>query len=181
VLAGAVLLVLGLAPYDHGASAVRRDVAHHAAAHGTAPSGGERAAANRPAHTSGTARSPHRAAALPAGPAPGHGTDCTRAKCVALTFDDGPGRDTAALLDVLDRYHAQATFFVLGGNAAAEPALLRRMLAEGHEIGDHTYGHRNLTLFPAAEVRAQLVTTADVIARATGRRPTLTGAPSSCR
>ena len=59
-----------------------------------------------------------------------------------LTFDDGPHSSlTPQLLDVLDAYHARACFFVVGEFAAAEPDLLREILARGHAIGNHTYSH----------------------------------------
>ncbi|WP_083194981.1 polysaccharide deacetylase family protein [Pararhodobacter sp. CCB-MM2] len=61
---------------------------------------------------------------------------------VALTFDDGPHpTNTPMLLDILARYNAKATFYVIGQNARRYPEILRRMVAEGHEIGNHTYTH----------------------------------------
>jgi peptidoglycan/xylan/chitin deacetylase (PgdA/CDA1 family) len=62
----------------------------------------------------------------------------------ALTFDDGPGPYTAALLDLLADRGIVATFFVLGQNAERRPALIRRMLAEGHEVANHSYSHPDL-------------------------------------
>jgi len=62
----------------------------------------------------------------------------------ALTFDDGPGPYTAALLDILAARGVVATFFVLGQNAERRPALIKRMLAEGHEVASHGYAHVNL-------------------------------------
>ena len=62
----------------------------------------------------------------------------------ALTFDDGPGPHTAALLDLLAERGVVATFFVLGQNAERRPALIKRMLAEGHEVANHGYAHANL-------------------------------------
>jgi peptidoglycan/xylan/chitin deacetylase (PgdA/CDA1 family) len=62
---------------------------------------------------------------------------------VALTFDDGPDRDTTpSFLDLLARHDTRATFFLLGRYAAQEPALVRRMVAEGHEVGVHGWSHR---------------------------------------
>ena len=60
---------------------------------------------------------------------------------INLTFDDGPGPSTARLLDVLRDARFAATFFVLGKHAQAQPALLRRMVEEGHVIGNHTWSH----------------------------------------
>ncbi len=66
----------------------------------------------------------------------------TNKKRVALTFDDGPHyKYTAEILDILDEYGAKATFFVVGELAERYPELILRELAEGHEIGNHTYTH----------------------------------------
>jgi peptidoglycan/xylan/chitin deacetylase (PgdA/CDA1 family) len=64
---------------------------------------------------------------------------------VALTFDDGPHSESRAqILDTLRRYHVHATFFDVGANMALQPDLLRRTLAEGHEIANHSYNHNRL-------------------------------------
>ena len=66
----------------------------------------------------------------------------TDKKVVALTFDDGPDPQfTPPLLDVLKKHNARATFFVMGNKAEAHPQILKRMAAEGHEIGNHSYSH----------------------------------------
>ena len=62
----------------------------------------------------------------------------------ALTFDDGPGQYTASLLDLLAQRGIVATFFVLGQNAERRPALITRMLAEGHEVANHSYSHADM-------------------------------------
>lgn len=63
---------------------------------------------------------------------------------VALTFDDGPVEETTgAVLDALQRHHASGTFFVLGQRAENQPELVRRMIREGHEVGNHSYSHAN--------------------------------------
>ncbi|MDR3542499.1 MAG: polysaccharide deacetylase family protein [Desulfosporosinus sp.] len=74
----------------------------------------------------------------------------TSQKVIALTFDDGPDSDfTEAILDILNQKHVKATFFVIGKNVSQNPSLLRRMVTEGHEIGNHgythSYGQRTLT------------------------------------
>ncbi len=90
---------------------------------------------------------------------------------VALTFDDGPdGRWTAPILDTLAAYHAPATFFVIGENADAHIPLVRRIYADGHEIGNHTYWHPNLALASPARTRLELDATARMIEAAIGRR-----------
>jgi peptidoglycan/xylan/chitin deacetylase (PgdA/CDA1 family) len=71
---------------------------------------------------------------------------------VALTFDDGPHPlYTPALLDVLARYGARATFFVIGEQVAAHPELARRIVAEGHALANHTWSHRDLPDLTRAE------------------------------
>ncbi|MFJ1702427.1 polysaccharide deacetylase family protein [Kitasatospora sp. NPDC088346] len=65
----------------------------------------------------------------------------TGGRSVALTFDDGPGPATGPILDLLAQYHVRATFCMVGTNAAANPALVRRIVAEGHRLCDHTVHH----------------------------------------
>lgn len=66
-------------------------------------------------------------------------------KTLALTFDDGPDPVwTPKILDVLEREHVPATFFVIGENALEHPQLLRRIVADGSELGNHSYTHPNL-------------------------------------
>jgi peptidoglycan/xylan/chitin deacetylase (PgdA/CDA1 family) len=103
--------------------------------------------------------------------------DCAKRKCLALTFDDGPGPYTAHLLDILKRRSAQATFFVLGQNGAANPRLLRREAAEHHEIGNHTYDHADLTTLSNAGIRREVRRTQRIVHRATGRWPTILRPP----
>ena len=67
-------------------------------------------------------------------------------KRVALTFDDGPHPTlTPAILSILEKYSARATFFVIGKNAAEHPNILRRIINDGHEIGNHTYSHPHIS------------------------------------
>nr|BFE85761.1 hypothetical protein GCM10020093_083620 [Planobispora longispora] len=103
--------------------------------------------------------------------------DCARAKCVALTYDDGPGPGTGALLDVLAEHGARATFFAVGTNAAAQPDLLRRMSREGHLVANHTWSHRDLTSLPTSKIAYQLGRAQEAITRATGQAPTLMRPP----
>src|SRR5262249_35294555 len=93
---------------------------------------------------------------------------------VALTFDDGPNPQadhTPALLDALHAAGAPATFFVVGWRAEQAPDLLKRMIDEGHEIGNHTYSHLNLTYLKDAEVERELCRTSVIVRDATGFRP----------
>ena len=64
---------------------------------------------------------------------------------IAITFDDGPHPHlTARILDILDRYGVRATFFMVGENIENYPEAAREVIRRGHEIGNHTYSHRNL-------------------------------------
>lgn len=81
----------------------------------------------------------------------------TGGKYVALTFDDGPSpRTTPLLLDGLKAREARATFFVLGTEAEGNRDILRRMEAEGHQVGQHTYSHVRLDKLDDEAVRAEL-------------------------
>ncbi|MFC4059079.1 polysaccharide deacetylase family protein [Planomonospora corallina] len=99
--------------------------------------------------------------------------DCRRVKCVALTFDDGPGRHTGTLLRHLAKHDARATFFVVGRNAAADPGAVRRTAEAGHEIGNHSWSHRDLTRLSDSGIRADLARADRAIEKATGAAPEL--------
>ena len=99
-------------------------------------------------------------------------------KKIALTFDDGPDADwTPKILDILEREHVPATFFVIGENALQHPQLLRRIVADGSEIGNHTYTHPNLALSNDRTVNLELNTTQRLVQAYTGRSMTLFRAP----
>jgi peptidoglycan/xylan/chitin deacetylase (PgdA/CDA1 family) len=95
-----------------------------------------------------------------------------------LTFDDGPGPDTEALLDVLARHRVRATFFLTGERAAAGPAVVGRIRAEGHSLGNHSWDHSDLRTLSLHAVRSHLTRTSEAIERATGERPTVFRPPS---
>ncbi len=91
---------------------------------------------------------------------------------VALTFDDGPDSTwTQPILDVLAQYGVPATFFVLGSSAQQRPDLVNAMVAGGHSVQNHTWGHPYLTGLPDEGVRGQLSGTSDVVGEITGTRP----------
>jgi peptidoglycan/xylan/chitin deacetylase (PgdA/CDA1 family) len=78
-------------------------------------------------------------------------------KELVLTFDDGPWPDTTAkILDALKRECVHATFFLLGENTAEQPELARRILAEGHSVGHHTYSHPLLDHMSLAKAEAEI-------------------------
>lgn len=90
---------------------------------------------------------------------------------VALTFDDGPGRFTNELLDILDRYDVPATFYLVGMHVEEYAAVVQRMAYNGHEIGNHSWSHAQLPLLSDTAVREQILWTNDVIERVAGVRP----------
>lgn len=97
---------------------------------------------------------------------------------IALTFDDGPDRSfTPQILDVLKKHHVKATFFLMGSRASALPEITRRIDAEGHEIGNHTYWHPNLAKGSVAAMRWEVTQTENVLQNILGYRPRLFRAP----
>jgi peptidoglycan/xylan/chitin deacetylase (PgdA/CDA1 family) len=95
-------------------------------------------------------------------------------KEVALTFDDGPRPEIAReLLNVLGREDAKATFFVVGAQVEKHPALVRRMMNEGHEVGNHTHTHPRLNGLDAAGIKAEIARCDKAIFQATGARTNL--------
>ncbi len=98
-------------------------------------------------------------------------------KLVALTFDDGPGKYTAELLDFLKEHRVRATFFLLGRNASIYPSLIQRMDAEGHAVGNHSYSHPNLASMSAAAVASQIGNCNAAIYKAIGRNASVLRCP----
>ncbi len=93
---------------------------------------------------------------------------------VAITFDDGPDpRWTPKILEILKAANVKAAFFLVGANAEHYPGLVRRIVDEGHEIGNHTYYHPNLALCWPEHVRLELNATQLLIESITGRATTL--------
>jgi peptidoglycan/xylan/chitin deacetylase (PgdA/CDA1 family) len=103
--------------------------------------------------------------------------NCAQVKCIALTFDDGPGPQTARLLDLLKLNQARATFFTVGSCASARPDLLRRMSAEGHLVADHTWSHEDLSKLATSKIADTLGRTDDMVTAAIGQTPTLLRPP----
>ena len=101
---------------------------------------------------------------------------------VALTFDDGPSRYTPQILDTLARYNVKATFFVIGKNVDRYPATARRIVCDGHVLGNHTYSHPFLApMEPPAQIKKQIDLAADAIKRAAGVSPVLFRPPHGWR
>lgn len=106
---------------------------------------------------------------------------CTLNGMVALTFDDGPYIYTPALLDTLASNNVKATFFVVGDNggkgqiqdpSTGYPDIIRRMVAEGHMVGSHTWGHQDLATLTADQVRDQMLLNEQALVEILGFFPT---------
>ncbi|WP_152394819.1 polysaccharide deacetylase family protein [Paenibacillus guangzhouensis] len=91
-------------------------------------------------------------------------------KRIALTFDDVPDDYfTPLILDTLKQLHVKATFFVVGNRAESHPDIVRRMINEGHIIGNHSYSHANLPKIVDSAFRDEVLRTEDIIKKITGK------------
>jgi len=129
-----------------------------------------------------TREGPTARTARPAGPARYMATATFRtelsAKLIALTIDDGPTRDwTPQVLRILARREVKATFFRVGQRAQAEPDLVKQTADAGHEQGNHTWAHDDLTQHDETFDRDSLERTQEVLAKLTGQAPTLCRPP----
>lgn len=93
-------------------------------------------------------------------------------RVLALTFDDGPAEATPAVLDLLDRYAAMATFFVTGRAAQARPDMVRELVARGHQVANHTWNHPDLTRLGADRWDQEVDRTTTLVEELTGRTVT---------
>ena len=99
-------------------------------------------------------------------------------KMVALTFDDGPDpKTTPQALDILKKYGAKATFFMVGQNIAGNEAIVKRVHNEGHQIGIHTWDHPVLTKLPLETAQKEILDTQTAINNVIGIKPTITRPP----
>jgi peptidoglycan/xylan/chitin deacetylase (PgdA/CDA1 family) len=100
------------------------------------------------------------------------------AKLLALTIDDGPTAEwTPKMLAVLARHDVRATFFLVGKRLAVDPAPTRQAAAAGHEFGNHTWQHADLTRHDSAFVKSSLLRNHELITAITGVEPTLCRPP----
>ncbi|HVT13905.1 MAG TPA: polysaccharide deacetylase family protein [Fimbriimonadaceae bacterium] len=98
--------------------------------------------------------------------------DAYQPKTIALTFDDGPhGAKTMELLALLRKLDVKATFFVVGKMVVRNPWIVREEIAQGHEVGNHTFNHPNLDLLSEAQIAREYRACSDAIQWATGIRP----------
>lgn len=113
--------------------------------------------------------------------------DCTEANVVALTYDDGPYLYTSQLLDTLKSYGFKATFFMTGNNlhkgpideTEPYPTIIRRMIAEGHQVASHTWSHYSLSNITSDMRKQQMVKNERAIANIIGKYPTYMRPPYS--
>lgn len=93
-------------------------------------------------------------------------------KLIALTFDDGPDEDfTPQILDVLKKYDVKATFFVMGQKVGWNPEIVKRENEEGHEIGNHTFTHINVSKRGYAEIEKEITQTQEIVKQTIGEEP----------
>ncbi len=91
---------------------------------------------------------------------------------VAITFDDGPNpATTPELLDLLKKYDVRCTFFMVGKNVEANPDIVKRIYQEGHELGNHSWDHADLSQLNEAQIIEELQSTDDAIFKACGHDP----------
>lgn len=96
---------------------------------------------------------------------------------MALTFDDGPVRDTQRLLDLLNADDAGARFHALGTNVQKNPSTVKAAAQAGHQMGNHSWDHADLTKPSTARIQSQFSRTDTAIEKATGEKPTTVRAP----
>ncbi|MDX8046830.1 polysaccharide deacetylase family protein [Gracilibacillus sp. S3-1-1] len=99
-------------------------------------------------------------------------------KRVALTFDDGPHpTNTTKILELLKEYDAKATFFMLGNRVDFYPTIAKEVAENGHEIGNHTWSHKDLTTLDSETIKQEIDDTSEIIFEATGQKPTVLRPP----
>lgn len=93
---------------------------------------------------------------------------------IALTFDDGPNKKTTVpILNTLKEHDSVATFFILGNRVSSNDDILKRMLEEGSEIGNHSYSHKELTKLSSEQLSEQIENTQNAVINSTGVKPNL--------
>lgn len=92
---------------------------------------------------------------------------------IALTFDDGPNHNTSRVLDILEKYNAKATFFILGTNIKGNEKIIKRMNDLGMEIGNHMYSHKLLTKLEDDKIKNEIEEVDNLIFNIINKYPTL--------
>ncbi len=96
----------------------------------------------------------------------------TNQKLLALTFDDGPDSDyTPQILDILKKHNIKATFYVVGEKVQYNQNIVKRVFEEGHEIGNHTYTHINVSKNGYNKINSEIVDTQNIVQAITGKYP----------
>ncbi len=143
----------------------------------TSPAATPAASAPEAAATAATA-TPVVASTAPAGPKITYSSCHVDGPYIAMTFDDGPHvQNTPRLLDMLKQRGIKATFFLVGECVAANPQIVKRIVAEGHEIGNHSWSHPLLSKMSDGSVADQLQKTQSAIVAACGITPKLMRPP----
>nr|WP_306693952.1 polysaccharide deacetylase family protein [Streptococcus didelphis] len=89
-----------------------------------------------------------------------------------MTFDDGPNpATTPQVLSLLEKYHAKATFFMMGSKIPGNESLVKKVADAGHEIANHSYDHPDLTKLNDQQIKYQINTTNEAISKVIGKRP----------
>jgi peptidoglycan-N-acetylglucosamine deacetylase len=106
---------------------------------------------------------------------PTHTCSAVAAKgTVALTFDDGPSKIyTPKILKILEKNHIHATFFVVGENAKARPQLLKKEIADGDIVGNHSFSHKEISRLSGEELYEEVMKPESIISKIIGKKPTL--------
>lgn len=94
-------------------------------------------------------------------------------KVVALSFDDGPSKDTAKLLKTLNKYDCHATFFMVGVQVPGNEKIVKQIVKDGHEIGTHTLDHPRMSKLSKAEQKQKIKKSMNIIKKACGKNPTI--------
>ena len=90
----------------------------------------------------------------------------TNQKLVALTFDDGPTKNASQILPLLDKYNAKATFFLIGEEIEKHPEEAKKIVAAGHQIGNHTYSHNRMVFKTPSYIKEEIQKTDQLIQKA---------------
>lgn len=106
-------------------------------------------------------------------PRPIETIDCSVARCIALTFDDGPSLHTIGILKSLHKAGAKATFFALGLQLREHPHIAREILLQGHELGGHSYAHQKLQFLSRTALERDFSYISKLMFEATGERPAM--------
>ena len=104
-----------------------------------------------------------------------------KARSVALTFDDGPSPDTLKILEILCSAEIKATFFVVGKEVEKYPEIAKKIVEEGHEIGNHSYSHPIYLFCTPAKTRRELEKTQEIIKNVVGFAPKIVRPPCGVR